>query len=350
MKDWRKVVVAPETTVRDTIRIIDAGALQIALVVDSNNILLGTVTDGDIRRGILNGMLLEEEVRQVMNPTPTTAGPNETSEKLFLVMKRKQLAQIPLVDEIGHLVGLEVLEAIIQTPSYTNSVVIMAGGLGTRLRPLTDDYPKPLLKICGKPILETILENFIDYGFRRFYISLNYKADLISAYFGDGSKWGVEIHYVVENKRLGTAGALAHLPERPDEPFFVMNGDLLTKVNYQQLLAFHAEHLGQATMCVREFDFQVPYGVVQLEKHRLVGIEEKPTQRFFVNAGIYVLQPEVLDLIPADTFLDMPQLFKMMIELNHRTAVFPIREYWLDIGRKDDLERANLEFRDNFSC
>jgi len=344
MKDWKKVLVSPDATLRETIQVIDSAALKIALVVDDAKHLLGTVTDGDIRRGILKGCSLEDRAQHVMNAHPTVAHQNEGREKVLALMRHKQINQIPIVDHAGSVVGLEVLETILEPPRRENWVVLMAGGLGVRLKPLTDEIPKPLLKVGGKPILETILENFLEYGFNRFYISVNYKGELIEQYFGDGSRWGVKISYLREKEKLGTAGALSLLPEKPVMPTLVMNGDVLTKVNFQQLLDFHIEHKSRATMCVREYDFQVPYGVVKIDEHRIYSIEEKPVQRFFVNAGIYVLEPESLQMISKDTYFDMPTLFEQLVANKEETAVFPIREYWLDIGRMDDFQRAENEF------
>jgi NDP-sugar pyrophosphorylase family protein len=229
-----------------------------------------------------------------------------------------------------------------------NWVVLMAGGLGSRLRPLTDECPKPMLRVGNKPLLETIIETFIEQGFRRFFISVNYMADTIKEYFGDGSRWGAEIQYLEETSRLGTAGALSLLPEKPQAPLLVMNGDLLTKINFRQLLDFHREHHAQGTMCVREYEFQVPYGVVKMDHHRITGFEEKPIQRYFVNAGIYVLEPQALQHIPHGVFFDMPSLFQTLMADRQEAVVFPIREYWLDIGHMADYDRANGEFARNF--
>lgn len=344
MKDWKKVLVSPDTSIREVIRIIDQGALKIALVVNEDNHLLGTVSDGDIRRGILKGCALEERVQEIMTSTPTVVGQNEEREKILSLMRQKQLYQIPVVDASGQLVGLEIIDSLLAPPVRDNWVVLMAGGLGSRLKQLTTDTPKPLLKVGDKPILETILSNFIEYGFRRFYVSVNYKSEMIETHFGDGSRWEVDIVYLREDQKLGTAGALALLPEKPVDPVLVMNGDVLTNVNFQQLLDFHLEHKAAATMCVREYDFQVPYGVVKVDQHRITSIEEKPVQRFFVNAGIYVLQPGVLELIPKGAPIDMPALFDKLLAFGHETAVFPVREYWLDIGRISDYERANGDF------
>lgn len=348
MTHWRDVSIHPSTPILQAIEIIDKGAIKIALIADEDNHLLGTVTDGDIRRGILKGIGLDSEVQNVMNSKPVTARSNESHETMLAIMKLKRLHQIPIVDDNGCVTGIEILDELLKSQTRDNWVVLMAGGLGTRLRPLTDEYPKPLLKVGSKPILETIMENFIEYGFRKFYLSVNYKAEMIEAYFRDGSQWGAEIRYVRENQRMGTAGALGLLPEKQNSPIIVMNGDLLTKVNFQQLLDFHVDHHAQATMCVREFDFQVPYGVVKVDKLRLIGIDEKPTHKFFVNAGIYVLDPAVLDLIPKNDCFDMPNLYEKLMDLNCETVVFPIREYWMDIGRKDDFERANGEYWEVF--
>lgn len=349
MSHWKQTLVNADTPLREAIHILDSGAMQIVLVVDENHGLLGTITDGDIRRSILKGISLDDPASKIMNPSPTVARAGDERPLILAMMQQKQLHHIPVVDEHGRLIGLEILDEIIQRRIRDNPVVLMAGGLGSRLRPLTDDCPKPMLHVGNKPLLETILENFIEYGFHRFYISLNYMGEVIKRYFGDGSRWDVRIDYLEENRKLGTAGALGLLPEKPASPLLVMNGDLLTKVNFRQLLDFHLEHRARATMCVREYDFQVPYGVVKIDRQRITGIDEKPVQRFFVNAGIYVLDPAVMDLIPQDTYYDMPSLFEKLIVRGDETSAFPIREYWLDIGQLADYDRANGEFKQVFS-
>jgi len=348
MKDWKKVIISPEASIREAIRTIDAGALQIALVVDAENKLQGTVTDGDVRRGILREISFDDSVCKIMNSRPVVARQQQGREKILGLMIERSLHQIPTVDDEGRLAGLEVVEALLQSQHFSNQVVIMAGGLGTRLRPMTNDCPKPMLKVGGRPILETLLQNLKEQGFYRIYLSVNYMADLIMDYFGDGSAFGVEIKYLREEKRLGTAGALSLLPEPPTEPLVVMNGDLLTKVNFQYLFDFHKQHKAVATMCVREYDFQVPYGVVKVDQHRMVNIEEKPVHKFFVNAGIYVLNPQVINVIPKNNYCDMPAVFEQLAQEEHDCAAFPIREYWLDIGRMDDFDRASGEFGEVF--
>ncbi|WP_219834388.1 nucleotidyltransferase family protein [Paenibacillus sp. R14(2021)] len=348
MKPIQELFVSPDQSILDVLQIIDRGSMQIALVVDEERHLLGTVTDGDVRRGILRGIGLDSPVSMVMNREPRTARLDMDRDMILSVMQYLNLRQFPVLDEAGRVVRLDLLDDLLQRNSRDNWVVLMAGGLGSRLGEMTKDCPKPLLKIGMKPILEVILESFISNGFHRFYISVNYKADMIKDYFGDGSRWGIEIRYIHEGKRLGTAGALSLIPEILTQPIIVMNGDLLTKVNFRQLVDFHVEAKAKATMCVREYEFQIPYGVVQVENHRLRKIEEKPLQKFFVNGGIYVIDPEILQIIAKDTFFDMPTLFDEAIRREFNTAVFPIREYWIDIGRKDDFDRANGEFMENF--
>lgn len=344
--DWRQICVTLTSPILKVLEVIDFGGMQIAFVVDPEGILLGSVTDGDIRRGLLRGERLDSPVESVMNPRPIAASSRDSQQKIFALMRNKKLRQIPVLDDRGRIMKVELLENLMEVKRRSNWVVLMAGGLGSRLSPLTDDCPKPLLKVGSKPILEIILENFIELGFYRFYLTVNYRADMIMDYFGDGSKWGVEIRYIRENMRMGTAGSLSLLEETPKEPMIVMNGDLLTKVNFQQLLDYHIEHQAAATMCVREYEFQVPYGVVEVNGHRLEHIKEKPVQRFFISGGIYVIDPKALAYIPPSTFYDMPTLFEKLLEEHHETAVFPIREYWIDIGRMDDFQRANLDIKE----
>lgn len=348
MKDWKKAVVTPVTPILEAISIIDAGALQIALVVDEDYCLVGVVTDGDVRRGLLRGIALDQPVHLIMKRDFKAIDEDTSLEKILSLMKHKGLRQLPVLNDAGHVIDLKVLDDIIHVPDRENWVLIMAGGLGTRLQPLTNDCPKPLLKVGGKPILETIIENFVDFGFRKFYVSVNYKAEMIESFLGDGSRWQVRIQLLNEDEQLGTAGALGLLSEQPRHSLIVINGDVLTKVNWQHLLDFHLSHKAKATMCIRDYHFQCPYGIVRTDQHRLTGIDEKPVQRFFVNAGIYVLEPEVLNFVPRNSFLNMPDLFLTLISSGLDTAAFPIREYWMDIGRIEDYDLAHGEFHENF--
>ncbi|MBL7714986.1 MAG: nucleotidyltransferase family protein [Bdellovibrionales bacterium] len=342
---WKDLRVQPSTSIVKAIEIIDSAGLQIALVTDEAGKLLGTVTDGDIRRGILRGVALSGPVQEIMHKTPTVGQTSMSRDQLFDLFQNHGIRQIPVVDEKGVVQGLYVLEDFLNRKAYENPVVIMAGGLGRRLYPLTKDTPKPMLKVGSKPILENILESFVTQGFKKFYFSVNYKADVVKEHFGNGSRFGVQIQYLEEETSMGTAGSLTLLPAKSNLPMIVMNGDLLTKVNFSQLLDFHERQKAEATMCVREYEFQVPYGVVTMdsEKNRVFSIDEKPTHRFFVNGGIYVLNPEVLPMIPKGERYDMTTLFSSLIEKKRPTGAFPVREYWMDIGRLDDFEKANGE-------
>jgi dTDP-glucose pyrophosphorylase len=346
---WDKVLIPPGASIHDAIEAIDRGSLQICLVVDTERRLLGTVTDGDIRRAILAGMDMGAPAEGIMYRTPHVGREGDAKETLLARMAAEMIRQIPLLDAEGRVVGLAYIEDLLSPPkARENWVVLMAGGRGTRLRPLTESAPKPLLTVGDKPLLETILESFIEQNFKRFYMAVHYRADMIRDHFGDGSKWDAEILYIEEEKRLGTAGALRLIPERPQSPMIIMNGDLLTRINFQHLLDYHRQHASKATMCVRAYDFRVPFGVVQIEDNRIKGIDEKPLHSFFVNAGIYVLEPEVIDRIPEGQPYDMTTLFEDIIKSEDTTAVFPIHEYWLDVGRMDDLDQANKEFPEAF--
>ena len=345
----RDYLVGPQAAIYDAIACIDRSGVQIALVVDAAGRLMGTLTDGDIRRAVLRNLPLTTPVVEVMTRNPRMAPAGSDDTKLFRLMRALQIRHLPLVDEDGRVVGLRTLEGLLQSPRRPNQVVLMAGGLGSRLRPLTQAVPKPMLPVGGKPLLETILETFIDQGFWRFAISLNYLAQTIIGHFGDGAHWGVEIEYLEEPARMGTAGSLTLLKERPDEPFLVMNGDILTAVDFRQMLQFHLENEAVATMALHEYTLQIPYGVIEVRDHRLVGITEKPTHHHFINAGIYVLDPAAWDRIPKGAYFDMPELFQTLINEGRTTVAFPIREYWLDIGQPQDLQRAESEFPSVFT-
>lgn len=344
MAEWKDTLVTEIATLREAIASIDRSALQIAMVVDADSRLLGTLTDGDVRRALLKGSSLDMPARDVMNSSPTVAHAGEDLRIRLPELRNKQIHRIPVVDVRGRVVGLQLFEKLSQPQLRDNWVVLMAGGLGSRLRPLTDDCPKPMLRVGEKPILETILLSFIEQGFRNFYISVNYMGDLVRAHFGDGSRWGVTICYLVEDRRLGTAGALSLFPQKPTEPFFVMNGDILAKVSFNAMLEFHEDAAAIACVGVRQITHTIPYGVVRLDGHRMLDIVEKPEEKVFVSAGIYLLAPAVLDHIPVSKFFDMPTLLQTLVKSGLSTVGFPIHEYWLDIGRMEDYARAHEDY------
>ena len=340
-KSWKESLLTLEATVKDAKRVIDSSSMRVAFVVSEQGKLLGIVTQSDYRKGLLKYVDDQAPVTAIMNESPSTVLVTESESKIREFFIKTHLAHLPVVDEDGMLISVEYYDEHLKIDSQDNWIVIMAGGLGSRLRPLTAGIPKPLLKVGAKPILETIIENCISSGFKKFYLSVNYKAQMIEDHFGDGSNWGVQISYLKEEKQKGTAGSLSLLPEIPPKPFLVINADLVTDLNFQDLISFHLEHKVVATMCVKEYEFAVPYGVVRVNDGAIEKIDEKPIHKFFVNAGVYVLDPKVLAFLPENKSLDMTDLFSRVIDDNQNTAVFPIHEYWLDIGCDDDYQHAN---------
>jgi len=344
MINLQALEVAPDTSALEAMRIIDHGAAKIALVVDEQQRLVGTLTDGDIRRGLLYGEKLEAPVERLMNRHFRYVRSGEDKALVLAMMRREVLDQIPVLDAEGRVVQLLLLQDFLTQTQLPNAVVIMAGGKGTRLRPHTEHCPKPMLPINGKPILEILLEQCIAIGFRQFYLSVNYLKEQIIEHFGDGRGWGVSIDYLVEDEPLGTAGSLRLLPESVREPFLVMNGDVLTRLNPGQLLRFHMDHEAKGTLCVREHTITVPFGVVQTKGIELASFDEKPTYTHFVNAGVYVIDPQLLPLLPAHTATDMPTLLQSAQQAGHCIAVCPIHEYWIDVGRPETLLQAHQDW------
>jgi len=349
MKKWKDAVLPLDSRVRDAVESMNSSGLQIVLICSDSRVLKGVITDGDIRRGLLQGLTLECPVDEIMNTDFRYGSACDDNSVLLRTMRKNSMGQLPILSDDGRIQGLKSMMDLIAIPEMDNWVVLMAGGLGSRLMPFTQDCPKPLLPVGGKPILETIIEQFRADGFSRFFISLNYRGDMIQSYFGDGAKIGVQIEYVKERAKLGTAGALGLLSDQPDKPLFVMNGDLLTKVDFQKMLAFHEQQKAAATMAVRCFEMQVPFGVVNVEESDVVSIKEKPVQSFFVNAGIYILSPDVVVRIDGQKYLDMPTMFDELIKDGEKVAAFPIHEYWMDIGQPRDFDKANIEYDNHFA-
>jgi dTDP-glucose pyrophosphorylase/CBS domain-containing protein len=344
MKPWQNALVGPNVPLEVAIDILDKAGLRIALVVDEDLRLLGTLTDGDVRRVLLRHQSLDLQVSRVMNLKPKVSGLDWPNSKVLATMEAFQLLHLPRVDDSGKLVGLDDIHDLLDLRRHANPVFLMAGGFGTRLRPLTENCPKPMLLVGGKPILEQILIRFVDAGFHRFYISTHYLPEVIRDYFADGSKWGVSIQYIHEKEPLGTGGALGLLPrDEIDLPLFVMNGDLLTSINFHSLLEFHNSHEGPATMCVREYEHQVPYGVITTEGNRIKTMVEKPVHKFFINAGIYVLSPELVKSVGSGVRIDMPSLLEHEMQGGRIVNTFPLHEHWIDVGRMEDFDMAQSQ-------
>ena len=342
-----EIKINQNASIKEALEVIDKGAIKVAVVLSDDGLLLGMLSDGDIRRALLKGMSLDDSITSIINKHPVVANINDTKERILELANEKKLHQIPIISN-GKLIGIQDIREFLAPKNKPNKVILMVGGLGTRLRPLTNDVPKPMLDVGNKPILHTIVENFAKYGYTDIIMCVNYKSEIIKEYFGNGDKFSVKIEYVLENQRMGTAGALSLLKERPKDDFFVMNGDLLTNVNFEYLHEYHKDSNALASICIRKYEMQVPYGVVNVRANKVTSIEEKPTQSFFVSAGIYMFSPIVLDFIPKGVFYDMPTLFSELLKHDFPIHPFPIREYWLDIGRMDEYRRANDEYEGVF--
>lgn len=343
---WRQTLLPATASLQQGIRCLDETGLQIAIIVSEDGVLVGTLTDGDIRRGLLRGLELTSSVERIINRDPLVVPPLWGRDTVLQLMQANKIHQLPVVDERRVVVGLHMWEDLLAPAKRPNVMVIMAGGRGTRMHPHTENCPKPMLEVGGKPMLEHIVERAKAEGFERFVFAVHYLGHMIEDHFGDGASLQVQIDYLREQAPLGTAGALGLLARRPQEPFLVTNGDVLTDIRYGELLDFHSRHSAAATMAVRLYEWQHPFGVVKTKGVDIVGFEEKPVARSHINAGVYVLEPEALDLLGRDAHCDMPTLFERLQEKTSRTIVYPMHEPWLDVGRPADLERA----RDNHAA
>jgi len=347
----QSLFISPDQSIRVAMNCIDRGSCGIALVVDLERRLLGTITDGDVRRAVLAGTDLESPISVILvkkistqYPKPVTARPETDRKALMALMHEHVLRQIPILDNDGKVVDIVMLDDLIPTQDLQLQAVIMAGGLGTRLRPFTDDLPKPMLPVGGKPLMELMIEQLRQVGIRRVNVTTHYKPEIISNHFGDGSSFGVELNYVNEDTPLGTGGALG-LIDVPAEPMLVINGDILTQVDFRAMLAYHQENRADMTVAVRQYDIKVPYGVVECEGSRVCTLKEKPQMHFLVNAGVYLLEPSVYEFIPNGEHFNMTDLIQWLLDSDRIVVSFPIFEYWLDIGQLTDYEQAQNDVK-----
>jgi len=345
VKKVDRVLIGPTQTLREALQCIDAGAEGIALVVDADRKLLGTITDGDLRRAMLAGVDMDSETVATLLGArrPVTARAGAGAGALRKLMKDHSLRHIPLVDDAGRVIELALLRELALEDELPLTAVVMAGGLGTRLRPLTETLPKPMLPVGDRPVMEHVVEQLQKVGISRVSITTHYKPEAIKAHFGDGRRFGLEIDYVNEEEPLGTAGALGLL-KQPEGPVLVINGDVLTEVNFRSMFDYHVDNQAVMTVGVRQFELQVPYGVVDLEESRVTRLDEKPTYRFFINAGVYLIEPVVFTLITGEERLDANDLIERLIADGKKVIGFPIHEYWLDVGRPEDYRQANEDF------
>lgn len=337
---WRKAVLPIDSTLKDVIRCLNDSSMKIALVVNAQGVLEGTISDGDIRRGLLKGLDLGSSIESITHRNALVVPPSFGRDMVMLLMRSNQLQQIPVVDEQQRVVGLHLWNEITTPPPRDNLMVIMAGGKGTRLMPHTENCPKPMVLVAGKPMLQHIIERSQQEGFNHFVLAINYLGHMIEEYFGDGSRFGVKIDYLREQTSLGTVGALSLLARRPEASFVVTNGDVITDIHYGELLDFHIRHDATATMAVRVHEWQHPFGVVQIKGVDIVGFEEKPIARTHINAGVYALSPDALDELIHGEHCDMPTLFERIQARLLRTVAYPMHEPWLDVGKPEDLKLA----------
>ena len=340
-ENWRRAILHPQGTIKDAINVLISASLRSVLVVGSNGILEGTVSDGDIRRGLLRGLELTSSIQEVLHRNALVVTPGINREIVLNLMTANKIQQIPIVDREQRVIGLHLWDDVNALIARTNLMVIMAGGKGSRLLPQTEDCPKPLLPVAGRPILEHIIMRGKAEGFTHFVISVNYLAHMIENYFGDGERFGVDIQYLREASPLGTAGSLSLFATIPSNSIIVTNGDVITDIHYGELLDFHNDQNVTATMAVRLHEWQNPFGVVQLEGMEIKSYEEKPIVRSYINAGVYVLDPSILSYLEVGKPCDMPDLLEKASQSGNRIAAYPAHEHWLDVGRPEDLKEAN---------
>jgi dTDP-glucose pyrophosphorylase len=346
-KIWRQATLPVNATIGQAIRNLDEIAIKIVLVVNEVGVLEGTVSDGDIRRGLLNGLDLNSPISSIVHRNALVVPPELSRELVMQLMVANKIQQIPVVNELHQVIDLQLWDAIVAPPRRSNLMVIMAGGIGSRLRPFTDNCPKPLLQVAGKPMLEHIIERAKLEGFSHFVLAIHYLGEMIEAHFGDGEQLGVRIGYLREEAPLGTAGALSLLNPLPEASFVVTNGDVITDIRYGELLDFHSRQAATATMAVRVHEWQHPFGVVQTQGVEIVGFEEKPITRSHINAGVYAVDPRALSVLASGEHCDMPTLFERLQIKKQRTLAYPMHEPWLDVGRPDDLSRAIAVIENN---
>ncbi len=347
--DISTILVTSDQTIKDLIECIDSAPCKIAVLIDQDSRLLDTLTDGDVRRALIKGLSLDSQISEVqtvkseINPNgPVFAIEGTSKSQLLSQMHRTQVRHIPIIDHSKKLTGIVVKDELLPAENIQLQAVVMAGGEGRRLRPLTDNMPKPMLPLGDKPILERIVTQLRDSGIQHINVTTHYKHEMITDYFGDGSSFGVNINYLEEDQPLGTAGALKHVPDS-GTPILVMNGDVLTDVNFQAMLDFHVEQNADMTVAVAIQKIEVPYGVVDTDGLHIINIKEKPVLQHFVNAGVYLINPCLFDYIPESLPFDMPDLISTIIEAKLRVISFPVHEYWVDIGKHSDYEQAMID-------
>lgn len=336
-----KVLVYTEYSIKQALEILDAGAKGIILIVDKDKKLMGTITDGDIRRAILNGISLDIKIKEIIHKDPIKVFEGTSIEEAKEIIIKNAIQHLPIINKDNIIIDMITLNDIILPKGKDNIVIIMAGGLGTRLKDLTKEIPKPMLQVGGNPILYHIINNFKQCGYNKVVISVNYKSEIIENYFQDGVAYGVKINYIKEQKRLGTAGGIKLAENYINEPFFVINGDVFTNLNVEKMMEFHIKNKFDITVGTRRYSLTVPYGVIEEKKNNIIGLKEKPTVDYLINGGVYCLNPELIKYIPEDKYFEITDLINGCIEKKLNVGSYEIKDYWMDIGKLEDYNKLN---------
>jgi dTDP-glucose pyrophosphorylase len=339
-QSWARTILHSGASIKQAVEILNQTSLKIVLVTDASGALVGTISDGDIRRGLLRGLDLESSIDGIVHHGALVVNSESNRASVIQLMLENKVQQIPIIDEKNHVIGLHLWDELSTPPLRSNTMVIMAGGKGTRLYPQTEDCPKPMLPIAGKPILEHIISRAKASGFSDFILAVHYLGYIIEEYFGDGAQFGVNIKYLHEESPLGTAGALSLLEPLSEAPIVITNGDVISDIPYGEMLDFHIQNNAMATMAVRLHEWQNQFGVVQTKGFEIIGYEEKPVTRTYINAGVYVLETPTISLLSKIEPCDMPTLIERIRTTYGKTLAYPIHEQWLDIGRPSDLAKA----------
>lgn len=344
---WKQITILVNSTIEQAVQILNQVGLKIVLITDKNGVLQGTISDGDIRRGLMNGLTLSSPIEKIVNYQPLVVPPGIERKMVIKLMTVNKIQQIPIINEEMQVVGLHTWDEISVTNVRANAMVIMVGGKGTRLHPQTENCPKPMIKVSGKPILEHIINRAKAEGFVNFILAINYLGNVIEDYFGNGERFGINIEYLREKTPLGTAGALSLLDPLPTSAFVVTNGDVFTDIRYGEVLDFHCRNNGRATMAINLHEWQNPFGVVKTDGLQIIGYEEKPISQSYINAGVYVLEPSVIKLLRKSSKYDMPEVFTILQEMNEPVIAYPSHEQWTDLGRLEDLVRLEEKSQDS---
>ena len=346
LKRWKDLIINDKSNLKDAIESLNKNDIKIILILDQKNKLLGTISDGDVRRGLLKGLTFKDSVIKIMNKDYLSVKSTENKKKVYKLMNDNKIHQIPVLDKNKEIIDIYCWDDFFSTPKINNPMVIMAGGMGKRLMPMTKSLPKSMIKIGKKPILEHIIIKAREEGFKKFFISVFYKAEIIEKYFGNGNKFGVKIRYIKENKPLGTIGALSLIKNNIKNDFILTNCDVLTDIKYLEILNFHQRTKSNLTISVKKYEIQNPYGVVSLNGTKVKGFDEKPIIQSNINAGIYVLNKKVLSDLKFNTYCDFPEFLNLLLNKKNSVSVFPIFENWIDIGSPNDLGSAFKKIND----